>query len=116
MPGSSPLFPTLSGDFVDNRRVVASIEFVANLTGEALTVSGGVRRFGGHSLRVTGARLTAGISISVVLIQLMARWSSDVVLLHIAEAPLQGMSDAYREGLSTTALGETAEEVFGGVA
>ena len=44
LSGSSPLFPTL----VDRRHVVASIEFVANLTG------GGVRRFGGHSLRVTG--------------------------------------------------------------
>ena len=68
LSGSSPLFPTLSGGFVDKRHVVARIEFVANLTGEALTGSGGVRRFGGHSLRVTGARLMAGMGISVVLI------------------------------------------------
>ena len=112
MSGSSLLFPTLSGGFVDKRHVVTSIEFVANLTGEALTGSGGVRRFGGHCLRVTGARLMAGVGISVVLIQLMARWSSDVVLRHVAEALLQGMSDAYRRGLSTSALGKTAEEVL----
>ena len=61
---------------MDNRHVVASIEFVVNVSGEALTGFGGVRRFGGHSLRVTGARLMAGMGISVVLIQLMARWSS----------------------------------------
>ena len=53
LSGSSPLFPTLSGGFVDKRHVVASIEFVANLTGEAL-----------HSLRVTGARLMAVMGIS----------------------------------------------------
>ena len=61
---------------------------------------GGVRRFGGLSLRVTG------------LVQLMARWSSDALLRYVAEAPLQGMSEAYRKGLSTTALGETAEDVL----
>ena len=85
--GSSPLFPTLSGGFVDKRHVVTSIEFVAKLTGEALTGSGGVRRLGGHSLRVTGARLMAGMGISIVLIQLMASWSSEVVLRYVAEAP-----------------------------
>ena len=42
----------------------------------------------------------------------MAKWSSDAVLRHVAEAPLQGMSDACRKGLSTAALGETAEEVL----
>ena len=62
LSGSSLLFPTLSGGFVDKRHVVTSIEFVANLTGQALTGSGGVRRFGGHSLRVTGARLMAGMA------------------------------------------------------
>ena len=89
--GSSPLFPTISGGFVDKRHVVTSI-------------------FGGHSLRVTGARLMAGMGISIVLIQLMARWSSEAVLRYVAEAPLQGMSDAYRKGLSTSALGTSAEE------
>ena len=108
---SSPLFPTLNGGFVDKRHVVTSIEFVAKLTGEALTGSGGVRRFGSHSLRVTGARLMAGMGISIVLIQLMARWSSEVVLRYVAEAPLQGMSGAYRKGLSTSALGMFSEEV-----
>ena len=110
LPGFPPLFPTLG--IVDKRCVVASIEFVASLTGEVLPGFGGVRRFGGHSLRVTGARLMAGMGISIVLIQLMARWSSGAVLRHAAEAPLQGMSDTYRKGLSTTALGETAEGVL----
>ena len=54
----------------------------------------------------------AGMGISTVLIQLMARWSSDMVLRYGAEEPLQGMSDAYREGHSTVDLGETAKEVL----
>ena len=107
--GSSPLFPTISGGFLDKRHVVTSIEFVARLIGEALTGSGGVRRFGGHSLRATDARLMAGTGISIVLIQL-ARWSSEAVLRYVAEALLQVMSDAYRNGLSISALGTSAEE------
>ena len=110
--GSSPLFRTLSGGFVDKRHVVISIKFVAKLTGVALTGSGGVRRFGGHGLRVTRARLLAGMGIGIGLIQLMARWLSEVVLRYVAEAPLQGMSGTYRRGLSTSALGMSAEEVL----
>ena len=60
-------------------------------------------------LRVTGARLMAG---GASVLCSMARWSSDVVLRHVAEAPLQGMCDAYRRGLSTSAFGKTAEEVL----
>ena len=81
LSGSSPLFPTLSGNFVDKRCVVASIEFVANLTREALAGSGGVQRFGGQSLRVTGARLMAGMGISIVLIQLMEFYDTSLRLL-----------------------------------
>ena len=39
-------------------------------------------------LRVTGARLMAGMGFSIVLIQLMARWSFEAVLRYVAEAPL----------------------------
>ena len=69
MPGFWPLFPTLG--IVDKRCVVASIEFDASLIGEVLSGFGGVRRL----------RLMAGMGISIVLIQLMARWSSGAVLL-----------------------------------
>ena len=63
----------------------------------------GARRFGGHSLRVTGARTLAALGIDIVLIQLMARWSSDVVLRYVAEAPLATMSAAYRAGYAAKA-------------
>ena len=57
--GELPLFPSLAGCFVEKRHVVSSIEAVAKLVGEPLEDSRGVRRFGGHSLRVTGARTLA---------------------------------------------------------
>ena len=81
---SSPLFPTISGGFLDKWRVMTSIEFVARLIGEAFIGFDGVRRFGGYSLRVNGARLVVGMGISIVLIQL-ARWSSEAVLCYVTE-------------------------------
>ena len=47
------------------------------------------------------------MGISIVLIQL-ARWSSEAVLSYVAEV----MSDAYRNGLSLSALGTSAEKTL----
>jgi len=91
-----PLFPTVTGNVADKRHVVESIEVVALRIGESLVDAYGSRRFGGHSLRVTGARTLAALGIDVLLIQLMARWSSDVVLRYVSEAPLAAITDAYR--------------------
>ena len=76
-----------SGDFTKPcpfHAIVVQLEILRSLHGG----SGGIRRFGGHSLRVTGARLMAGMGFSIVLIQLMARWSFEAVLRYVAEAPL----------------------------
>jgi len=91
-----PLFPTAAGRVADRRRVVESIEVVALRVGEPLVDAAGSRRFGGHSLRVTGARTLAASGVDVLLIQLMARWSSDVVLRYVSEAPLAAITDAFR--------------------
>ena len=91
---------------MEKRHVVASLERVATALGEPLLDAHGVRRFGGHSLRVTGARTLAALGVSLALIQLMARWSSDVVLRYVAEAPLATMTAAYRDGFAAKSLGE----------
>ncbi len=63
--------------------------------------------FGGtgaiDSLRVTGARTMAAFGIEVYMIQLMARWSSDVVFRYVADAPLSRMTAAYRTGYTAQA-------------
>ncbi len=81
---------------MEKRHVVSTIERIAELLGEPLADTQGVRGFGGHSLRVTGVRTLAGLGIDLRLIQLMARWSSEVVLRYVADAPLAKMSEAYR--------------------
>ena len=96
--GLLPMFPSASGGFVDKRHVVTCIEAVATLIGEPLEDHRGVRRYGGHSLRVTGARTMAALGIEIHLIQLMARWSSDVVHRYVADAPLSRMTAAYQQG------------------
>ena len=101
--GELPLFPSLAGCFVEKRHVVSSIEAVAKLVGEPLEDSRGVRRFGGHSLRVTGARTLAELGIEIFMIQLMARWSSNVVYRYVAEAPFSRMTAAYRRGYAAQA-------------
>ena len=106
-----PFFPCKDGSFVEKRHVVSSIEHVAELLGEPLFDDRGVRRFGGHSLRVSGARTLAGMGIDLVLIQLMARWSSDVVLRYVADAPLTKISAAYRAGSAVVPLGSDLQEL-----
>ena len=59
--GELPVFPSLVGGFVEKRHVVLCIEAVATLLKEPLVDPGGVLRYGGHSLRVTGARTLASL-------------------------------------------------------
>ena len=91
--------------------MVLTIEHIAELLGEPLVDVQGIRRFGGHTLRVTGARTLAGMGIDLMLIQLMARWSSDVVLRYVAEAPLAKLSDTYRGEPAVQVLGTSLHEL-----
>ena len=52
------------------------------------------------------------MSGSMVLIQLMARWSSDVVLRYVAEAPLECLSEAYRKSASQVQAARSADDVL----
>ena len=60
---------------------------------------------------MTGAWHLAGMGVSIALIQLMARWSSDVVLRYVAESPLRGLSDVVRRGAAAAPLGHTVQEL-----
>ena len=83
-----PLFPGIGGQHVSTASVVATIEAVAESTGERLVTECGSRRFGGHTLRVTGARLLASTGVDLLTLQILARWESDIILRYVAEAPL----------------------------
>ena len=77
---------------VAKEAAVRSIEAVAGLLGFEITDQGGCRLWGGHSLRVKGARWLARQGVSLPVIQLLARCSSDVVLRYVAEVPLANLA------------------------
>ena len=95
LPGL-PLFPTAEGTTTDKEKVVATIEKAAAMLGEPLRDEFNNRLYGGHSLRVMGAQWMAALGISLLVIQLIARWASEVVLRYVAEAPLQSVTATYR--------------------
>jgi hypothetical protein len=89
-----PVFPDSNGQICDKAAVVATFRAVAELLGfsaeEILDVKG-------HVCRVSGAQHLAMLGFDIVLIQLMARWASEIVLRYIAEAPLGAITDTYRK-------------------
>ena len=62
----------------------------------------GERRYGGRSLRVSGARAMASMGLEIVLFQLMAHWSSQVV--SVSEAPVAKISDMFEERAAEQSL------------
>lgn len=87
-----PLFPSASGSAVEKREVVLAIEALAKLSGQEVHHPDGTPRYGGRSLRVTGAQYLASIGIEIFKIQVLARWESDIVLRYVREAPLAAIA------------------------
>ena len=110
-----PLFPDQAGLVVDKTTVVETIEDIAMLLGEDLLDQQGRRRFGGHTLRISGARRLARLAIPTATIMLLARWSSIVVLRYIKEAPLKALTQEYRSrtGKPTYSLTDVSRGIDG---
>ena len=96
-----PLFPTGAGDFVKDERMVDLIEAIAQRLGEPLTTKTGINRYGKHSWRATGAVYLTGLRMELFRIQLMARWSSPVIMRYARLSPLSNITDHVR-GLQTS--------------
>ena len=108
-----PLFPQVDGSVADKIAVVRSIERVAIRLGEPLKDQSGRNRFGGHSIRIAGARRLARLSIPTPTIMLLARWATMVVLRYIKDAPLKGLTLEYRRRSHPS--GYTLREVSNGI-
>ena len=91
-----PLFPSATGEFVSKDAMVESIKAVAEGLGLPVLSKEGRELFGGHSLRITGARWMATRGIPLLTIQLLARWSSSIIMRYVADAPLDAVTDEYR--------------------
>ena len=107
--GDVPLFPDAAGGVIEKHRVVESFEAVARRLGLATTDSQGNRAFGGHSLRVTGARWLASRGMPLSVIQLIARWDSNIVARYVGEAPLETVTSLYRSSVAGASLDELLE-------
>ena len=85
----TPLCPTSKGKHPSKQAVVTTIELLATMCGQSVADDLGNRRFGGHTLRVTGAQLLAVHGLGVQKIRILARHSGDTILRYVAEAPLK---------------------------
>ena len=89
--GATPLFPTLRGQHPNKVQVVDSFEAIGAALGQPLHDPAGTRRFGGHTPRVTGARVLAAAGMEVNKVRIIARHSGDTILRYVAEAPLESL-------------------------
>ena len=83
-----PLFPTQELGTPNKTKMVDMIEAIATMTGEDVMRKQGLRLYGGHTMRVTGAQTLAAHGIEVSKIRIMARHSSDAIMRYVADAPL----------------------------
>ena len=85
----APLFPTASGKVPSKASVVLTFEALGELCGQPTLTEAGVRAFGGHTARVTGAQTFAAIGLEVNKVRLMARHSGETIMRYVADAPLR---------------------------
>ena len=105
-----PLFPTSTGATAEKEKVVKLIELVACSLGLPVVSEEGRRLFGGHSLRVSGAQWITRMNVPLPLIQMMARWASDVIARYVADVPLSNISAIYRRACCAKDLEELVHE------
>ena len=102
---SLPLFPTDRGTRVKDAAAVRTITLLATALGlPTVCPNNGNPLFGGHSLRTGGASALAELGISLLRIQAMGRWHSDLVIRYAGEKSTSGITLEARRGLSSSSL------------
>jgi hypothetical protein len=71
--------------------VVGTFEALGSLIGQPLLSEVGIRLFGGHSPRVTGAQLLAAAGVEISKVRILARHSGDAILRYVSDAPLKSL-------------------------
>ena len=93
-----PLFPDREGRELKADNVVDFIELVALMCGEPITTKGGLKRFGKHSFRATGAVWLTAMGVEIYKVQILGRWICGVVLHYCRLAPLKTIADDFKRG------------------
>ena len=102
LPEDLPLFPNCSGAWCSRSGFVESIETMAVALCLPTVDDMGRSTLGEHVWRVTGARHLARLLVPYGIITLLARWGSNVILRYIAEAPLENLTNVYREAMGSS--------------
>ena len=71
--------------------MLSTFEALGNMCGQPTLTETGVRAFGGHSARVTGAQTFAALGLEINKVRLMARHSGDTIMRYVADAPLRSL-------------------------
>ena len=100
-----PLFPTTGGCVASKTAVVATFEAIGTMLGQPLLGETGIRLFGGHSPRVTGAQVLAAAGIEINKVRILARRSGEAILRYVAEAPLLSLRSDLGASVSRTTFG-----------
>ena len=87
----TPLFATTAGKHATKTAVADTFEALGGLMGQQLHDASGLRLFGGHTSRVTGAQVLAAAGIEINKIRILARHSGEAILRYVAEAPLRSL-------------------------
>lgn len=90
-PDSLPLFHTGTGEVPSKASMVHTFEAIGGLCGMPLRNKDGLRLFGGHSLRVTGAQALAACGIEISKLRILARHSGDAIMRYVADSPLASL-------------------------
>lgn len=104
----TPIFPTRLGKIPSKVGVVKASNNVAAALGLELRDSLGRQRFTGHSLRVIGAQFLTGY-LELSEIQLLGRWSSQVVERYVREAPLSVLTSSFLSSASSCSIPARAQ-------
>ncbi len=87
--------------------VVSTFESIGTLLGQPLLGDTGIRLFGGHSPRVTGAQILAAAGIEINKVRILARHSGEAILRYVAEAPLLSLRSDLGASVSRSSLGSS---------
>ena len=80
--------------------------------GQPLYSSEGMRLFGGHTPRVTGAQTLAARGVEVNKLRILARHSGDTIMRYVADAPLRSL----RSDLGLSSVGVSPRTPAAGLA
>ena len=102
---ATPLFPATGGGIANKAAVVSTFEAIGTLLGQPLVGETGIRLFGGHSARVTGAQALAAAGVEINKVRILARHSGEAILRYVADAPLRSLRSDLGVYSARTTLG-----------